>query len=213
METKKSAKIQLYVLLSFFVYSLVHAPFEVNTYCMLHSRYPGSYFINPLPCGSLATFYLTALGLKRLTKESDIDSTTTPSPPCRGQCVQSHVIKSVWPNRTTADISRAHSLDQRLHNMKRRSPIQGGINWILPKEIIANMFFWDSHWLKIWLNHLFPSPSNLTKKLISLYATKWRECVYGCSSSIKEPVLCPVQNIEQSKCIQLIIETNMQLML
>jgi hypothetical protein len=30
-------------------------------------------------------------------------------------------------------------------------------NWILPKEINANRFFWDSHWLEIWSNHLFPS--------------------------------------------------------
>ncbi len=30
-------------------------------------------------------------------------------------------------------------------------------NWILPKEIIANRFFWDSHWLEIRENHLCPS--------------------------------------------------------
>ncbi len=33
----------------------------------------------------------------------------------------------------------------------------GGKNWILPKEINANRFFWDSHWLEIWSNHLCPS--------------------------------------------------------
>ncbi len=27
--------------------------------------------------------------------------------------------------------------------------MQGGKNWILPKEINANRFFWDSHWLEI----------------------------------------------------------------
>jgi hypothetical protein len=35
--------------------------------------------------------------------------------------------------------------------------MQGGKNWILPKEINANRFFWDSHWLEIWSNHLCPS--------------------------------------------------------
>jgi hypothetical protein len=34
---------------------------------------------------------------------------------------------------------------------------QGAKNWILPKEINANRFLWDSHWLEIWLKHLFPS--------------------------------------------------------
>jgi hypothetical protein len=35
--------------------------------------------------------------------------------------------------------------------------MQGGKNWILPKEMNANRFFWDSHWLEIWSNHLFLS--------------------------------------------------------
>jgi hypothetical protein len=35
--------------------------------------------------------------------------------------------------------------------------MQGGKNWILPKEIKANPFFWDSHWLEIWSNHFCPS--------------------------------------------------------
>ncbi len=30
-------------------------------------------------------------------------------------------------------------------------------NLIFPIEINANRFFWDSHWLKIWKNHLCPS--------------------------------------------------------
>jgi hypothetical protein len=32
--------------------------------------------------------------------------------------------------------------------------MQGGKNWILPKEINAKRFFWDSHWLEIWKNQL-----------------------------------------------------------
>ncbi len=35
--------------------------------------------------------------------------------------------------------------------------MQGGKNWFLPKEINANRFFWDSHWLEIWSNHFYPS--------------------------------------------------------
>jgi hypothetical protein len=35
--------------------------------------------------------------------------------------------------------------------------MQGGKNWIFPKEMNANRFFWDSHWLEIWSNHFCPS--------------------------------------------------------
>jgi hypothetical protein len=35
--------------------------------------------------------------------------------------------------------------------------MQGGKNWILPKQINANRFFWNSHWLEIWSNHFCPS--------------------------------------------------------
>jgi hypothetical protein len=41
--------------------------------------------------------------------------------------------------------------------MKGRFQMQGCKNWILPKEIGANWFFWDSHWLEIWSNHFSPS--------------------------------------------------------
>jgi hypothetical protein len=34
---------------------------------------------------------------------------------------------------------------------------EGRENWILPNKINANRFFWDSHWLEIWKNHLCPS--------------------------------------------------------
>ncbi len=35
--------------------------------------------------------------------------------------------------------------------------MQGGKKWILPKDINANQFSGDSHWLEIWTNHLCPS--------------------------------------------------------
>jgi hypothetical protein len=42
-------------------------------------------------------------------------------------------------------------------DMNGRFQMQGGKNWILPKEMNANRFFWDSHWLDIWSNHFCPS--------------------------------------------------------
>jgi hypothetical protein len=35
--------------------------------------------------------------------------------------------------------------------------MQGVKNWILPKYINANRFFFDSHWLDIWSNYFCPS--------------------------------------------------------
>jgi hypothetical protein len=35
--------------------------------------------------------------------------------------------------------------------------MQGGKNWFLLKEMNANRFFCDSHWLEIWSNHFYPS--------------------------------------------------------
>ncbi len=46
---------------------------------------------------------------------------------------------------------------QRRYDMNGKFQMQGGKNWILPKEINANRFFRDSQWLEIWSNHLFPS--------------------------------------------------------
>ncbi len=47
---------------------------------------------------------------------------------------------------------RAEAVD-----MNGRFQMQGGKNWFLPKEMNANRFFWDSHWLEIWSNHFYPS--------------------------------------------------------
>jgi len=41
--------------------------------------------------------------------------------------------------------------------MNGRFQMQGGKNWILPKEMNANRFFWDFHWLEILSNHFCPS--------------------------------------------------------
>ncbi len=45
----------------------------------------------------------------------------------------------------------------RRYDMNERSQKQGGKNWILPKEVIANWFFCDSHWLDICSNHFCPA--------------------------------------------------------
>jgi hypothetical protein len=34
--------------------------------------------------------------------------------------------------------------------------MQGGKNWISPKDINADRFFRGSHWLEIWTNHFCP---------------------------------------------------------
>ncbi len=52
-----------------------------------------------------------------------------------------------------------------------RSQMQGGKNWILPKDINANRFFCDSHCQEIWKNHF------------SLYGTEWRQRGYGLGRS------------------------------
>jgi hypothetical protein len=48
--------------------------------------------------------------------------------------------------------------------MNGKSQMQEGKNWILTKEISANRFLRDSHWLEILKNHL-----------LSLYGTELRE--------------------------------------
>ncbi len=50
-------------------------------------------------------------------------------------------------------------------DMNGRYQIQGGKNWILPKDVNASQFFWDSHW-----------PGQPT---YALYGIEWRERDYG----------------------------------
>ncbi len=46
---------------------------------------------------------------------------------------------------------------QRRYDMNGRFQMKEGKNRILPKEMNANRFFWDSHWLEISSNHFCPS--------------------------------------------------------
>jgi hypothetical protein len=41
--------------------------------------------------------------------------------------------------------------------MNGRFQMQGGKNWILSKEMNANRFFLEAHWLEIWSHHFCPS--------------------------------------------------------
>jgi hypothetical protein len=52
--------------------------------------------------------------------------------------------------------------------MNGRFQMQGGKNWIFPKAMNANQFFWDSHWLEICM----------VKPLLTLYGTEWKERGY-----------------------------------
>jgi hypothetical protein len=53
--------------------------------------------------------------------------------------------------------------------MNRRLQMQEGNDWILPNEMNANLFFWDSYRLEIWFNHLFHSmgPNGVTMAMDS----------------------------------------------
>ncbi len=53
--------------------------------------------------------------------------------------------------------SRSKGPQSEAVDMNGRFQMQGGKNWILPKDLNANRFFWDSHWLEIWSNHFCPS--------------------------------------------------------
>ncbi len=58
--------------------------------------------------------------------------------------------------------------------------MQGGKNWILPKYNNANRFFWDSHWLEIWSNHLYPSmgPNGGSVTMDSVLGHRLYTCEY-----------------------------------
>jgi hypothetical protein len=61
---------------------------------------------------------------------------------------------------TESSVAYGHrARSHRRYDMNGRFQMQADKNWLLPKEMNANRFFWDSHWLEIWSNHLFPSIS------------------------------------------------------
>ena len=91
-------------------------------------------------------------------------------------------------------------INQRRYDMNGRFQMQGGKNWILPKEINANRFFWVSHWLEIWSNHLCPStgPNLREPSWLWLIQRTTRTFMTSCSSAIKSgrtgdqrPMSCP----------------------
>jgi hypothetical protein len=77
------------------------------------------------------------------------------------RCSVWQVVKVIIPvgvkrDTLSRDLPEKQSSDLRQYDMNGRSQMQGGKNLILPKEINANRFFWDSHWLDIWIEHLCP---------------------------------------------------------
>ncbi len=71
--------------------------------------------------------------------------------------------------------------------------MQGGKNWILPKYINANRFFWNSHWLEIWSNHFCPSMglnggSVATDSEINCFCirTSYGSCFRGIKSCLQQ---------------------------
>ncbi len=69
-------------------------------------------------------------------------------------------LRDVWIRTQRAwrsKVPEVVNFNRRRYDMNGRSQMQGGKNWILPKKTHANRFFWDSHWLEIWKNHLCPS--------------------------------------------------------
>jgi len=67
--------------------------------------------------------------------------------------------------------------------MNGRSQMQGGKNWILPKDINANRFF-----LRLSL------AGNMEKPLFSNYGTEWRERGYGLGRSAARLIFSSARN-------------------
>jgi hypothetical protein len=86
--------------------------------------------------------------------------------------------------------------------------MQGGKNWILPKEMNANRFFWDSHWLEIWSNHFCPSmgPNGVSVAMDSvLYRV---HCHAPSIRSHRETIdFQPMRVSEKPVCIYLFLQT------
>jgi hypothetical protein len=74
--------------------------------------------------------------------------------------------------------------------MNGRFQMQGGKNWIFPKEMNANRFFLDSHWLEIWSNHFCPS-MGLNGGSV---ATDSEKSVAGLRESL---ISSPVENLQK----------------
>ncbi len=68
-----------------------------------------------------------------------------------------HLLKTYTSPCFSVNIFYNYDVTQTRYDMNGRFQIQGGKNRILPKDMNANRFFWDSHWLEIWSNHFCPS--------------------------------------------------------
>ncbi len=78
-------------------------------------------------------------------------------PHCKKACVST---VTVYSKQLITYVHSVQYIRERVHrqyDMTGRSQMQGGKDWILPKEMNANRIFGDSHWLEIWKNHLYHS--------------------------------------------------------
>jgi hypothetical protein len=67
--------------------------------------------------------------------------------------------------------------------MNGRFQMQGGKNWFLPKEMNANRFFCDSHWLEIWSNSMGPNGGSVAMDSVEETPNSScdiKHCVWGC---------------------------------
>ncbi len=86
-----------------------------------------------------------------------------------------------------------HGVPPEAVDMNGRFQMQGGKNWFLPKEMNANRFFWDSHWLEIWSNHFYPSmgPNGGSVAMDSGVDILMAYCYFfDLFSSVLTPLLC-----------------------
>ncbi len=82
-------------------------------------------------------------------------------------------------------LDRQHATEQGRYEMNRQSQMQEGKNWFFPKEINANWFFGDSHWLEIWKNHFCPlGPNGGSVALDSALAVRPFMGHYSCTNSL-----------------------------
>ncbi len=76
--------------------------------------------------------------------------------------------------------------------------MQEGKNWILPKEMNAYRFFWDSHWLEIWSNHFCPSTGPNGGSVERGYGLRANRFLHSRSCVVKT-IFGHIPPIEQSK--------------
>ncbi len=63
----------------------------------------------------------------------------------------------------------AHSMHSNLLYLFNERLYRCGKNWILPQQIYANRFFWDSHWLEMLANNSCPTIWELFRVVLKVH--------------------------------------------